>query len=277
VSKVRFANLRDGWAFDPGLFSTHDGGQTWADESPPGEVIAVEPSGRTAWAIERTCRNESASSCQFTLLFWSAARPAWVPAPTNLPSTRFVWQLVRVSSNEAWLQSEDDHNRVFVTRDGAGTWSEPDPSTTIGGCQHLGIDNSRQLWLLCGGGPATDMQIKQLFISRDEGRNWVKIADAIPTPVGTGMNNLPLLGINWDLAVVSPQRAFIALERCCVIATDDGGQTWKQSIDYPEANAMGAFKRVLFADELHGWAIPSQNLIFRTDDGGTTWEQVTIP
>jgi photosystem II stability/assembly factor-like uncharacterized protein len=120
------------------------------------------------------------------------------------------------------------------------------------------------------------MQIKELFVSKDDGKHWTRIADAIPYSVDTGLNNLPTLGINWDLAVVSKQRAFIALERYTVIATLDGGHTWKQSIDFPDADLMGGFTRVLFVDELHGWAIPGQNLIFRTQDGGTTWEQETI-
>jgi hypothetical protein len=282
VNKIRFANLRDGWAFHPGLFLTHDGGQTWTDESRPGEVIAVEPVGGTAWAIERACQNAPPYKCQFALLFSTQARHGWVPASTKLPST--VRQLFRVSTNEAWLLSEDEpftgpyyHNRVFVTRDGGQSWNEPNPSAPVSGCEHLAMDDSRQLWLLCGAGAATDMQIKELFISKDDGKHWNKIADAIPYSMATGINNLPILGINWDLAVVSNERAFIALEQYGVIATLDGGRTWKQAFDFPDANAMGAFIRVLFVDRLHGWAVPGQNLIFRTQDGGTTWEQVSIP
>src|SRR5436309_2847370 len=33
VQELRFANTKDGWAFNPSLFATHDGGKTWADNS----------------------------------------------------------------------------------------------------------------------------------------------------------------------------------------------------------------------------------------------------
>jgi photosystem II stability/assembly factor-like uncharacterized protein len=139
------------------------------------------------------------------------------------------------------------------------------------------MDKGKQLWLFCGGGPATMMQIKNIWLSRDEGKQWSKIADAIPDSLGGGLNNLPIIGFMWDVAVVSKERAFIALIHQSVIGTTDGGQTWNDVIDFFDGNAIGGFRRVIFVDELHGWATPGQNLIFRTRDGGATWEQIEIP
>jgi photosystem II stability/assembly factor-like uncharacterized protein len=215
-------------------------------------------------------------------LIWNPAQQIWAPAPGKLPAG--IQKLFRVSATEAWLLSTEEsytpvysRNRIFVTRDGGLTWAEPNPGITHTGCSHLAMDKGKQLWLFCGGGPATMMQIKDIWLSRDEGKQWSKIADAIPDSLGGGLNNLPIIGFMWDVAVVSKERAFIALIHQSVIGTTDGGQTWNDVIDFFDGNAIGGFRRVIFVDELHGWATPGQNLIFRTRDGGATWEQIEIP
>ena len=279
---LRFANAKDGWAFEPGFFSTHDGGKTWGNENRQGKVIAIEPVGNSVWVVEQNCQKVEPYQCQFALLIWNPAQQIWAPAPGKLPAG--IQKLFRVSATEAWLLSTEEsytpvysRNRIFVTRDGGLTWAEPNPGITHTGCSHLAMDKGKQLWLFCGGGPATMMQIKDIWLSRDEGKQWSKIADAIPDSLGGGLNNLPIIGFMWDVAVVSKERAFIALIHQSVIGTTDGGQTWNDVIDFFDGNAIGGFRRVIFVDELHGWATPGQNLIFRTRDGGATWEQIEIP
>ena len=279
---LRFANAKDGWAFEPGFFSTHDGGKTWGNENRQGKVIAIEPIGNSVWVVEQNCQKVEPYQCQFALLIWNPAQQIWAPAPGKLPAG--IQKLFRVSATEAWLLSTEEsytpvysRNRIFVTRDGGLTWSEPNPGITHTGCSHLAMDKGKQLWLFCGSGPATMMQIKNIWLSRDEGKQWSKIADAIPDSLGGGLNNLPIIGFMWDVAVVSKERAFIALIHQSVIGTTDGGQTWNDVIDFFDGNAIGGFRRVIFVDELHGWATPGQNLIFRTRDGGATWEQIEIP
>ncbi|MCL4486862.1 MAG: YCF48-related protein [Chloroflexi bacterium] len=269
VSKIRFANTRDGWTFDPGLFSTHDGGHTWIDESPSGDVIAVEPDGGTVWAVERTCKDAVAKNdCRFALLLSNQGAQGWQPAPTPLPAT--VLRHVRVSTEQAWILSTEAGSlagrQLWVTRDGGQTWSEPNPSASISRCEHVAMDETRQLWLLCGGATATNMQQKWLLVSQDEGKHWTKIGD----------QTLPWLGGIMDLDVVSHQRAFIALARYAVIATTDGGGTW-QPTRLTEGDVLGGYRRVLFVDEWHGWALPGQWYVDRTEDGGITWEEVALP
>ena len=49
VDQVRFADQLNGWAFEPGLWATHDGGTTWIAQALPGvttiTVLALETTG----------------------------------------------------------------------------------------------------------------------------------------------------------------------------------------------------------------------------------------
>jgi hypothetical protein len=50
VSTVRFATASDGWAFNPGLWATTNGGAQWHRVSLPGEVIALAASDGVVFA-----------------------------------------------------------------------------------------------------------------------------------------------------------------------------------------------------------------------------------
>ncbi len=275
VTHIRFADSKNGWVFNPELFSTHDGGQTWIKESPKGEIVSVEPSDGTAWAVEDDCLQ--GSECKDVLLVWTKTQQTWVRVPKPLPTR--VSQILPIDAKEAWMVSEPEvdsnkyiRNRIFLTQDGGLSWEERTPSNAD--CKLATDRRNSKLWLACGGSAATDMQAKEVYVSTDKARHWIKVADAtIPSIVG--INNLPLVGIISDIAAVSDQRAFIAFCRGSVIGTMDGGHTWRDLTG--SADDMGGFGRVLFVDELHGWALPGQNWVLRTDDGGLSWKELTVP
>jgi len=50
VSTVRFSSASDGWAFNPGLWATTNGGRRWQRVSLPGEVIALAASDGVVFA-----------------------------------------------------------------------------------------------------------------------------------------------------------------------------------------------------------------------------------
>src|SRR6266568_1812285 len=53
VSEIRFADPLHGWAFDPGLWQTIDGGVTWARVTPPGPrpVAALAADPQAVYAV----------------------------------------------------------------------------------------------------------------------------------------------------------------------------------------------------------------------------------
>src|SRR5215469_5037008 len=75
VGQLRFLNARDGWAFGPELWVTHDGGAQWKQEQTYGmRVTDLETAGDRAFAIFATCKGTGpsyAADCSSPMLFYS--------------------------------------------------------------------------------------------------------------------------------------------------------------------------------------------------------------
>lgn len=53
-----------------------------------------------------------------------------------------------------------------------------------------------------------------------------------------------------------------------ILATTDGGQTWR-----PQYNVPLSILRIFFADNLNGWASGTRGVIYNTTDSGRTWDK----
>ncbi|TMK98625.1 MAG: glycosyl hydrolase, partial [Actinobacteria bacterium] len=59
MTEVRFADDLHGWAFEPALWATSDGGATWRRQAPPGGgrlVLALAGDSDAAYAVVSRCR-----------------------------------------------------------------------------------------------------------------------------------------------------------------------------------------------------------------------------
>jgi photosystem II stability/assembly factor-like uncharacterized protein len=267
VGSIRFTTARDGWAFGPRLFTTHDGGQTWTDVNWPGQVWALEPQGESAWAIEQAC--PESAPCTFTLRVSRDLGQTWQAAPVQPPS---AGQLVRPTANDAWILAPES---LAATHNGGMTWTTlPKPTCAAGDLDSLAALPSGQLWLLRVSLPAAGTQLKSLCLSPDGGAHWSRVASGDPTDL-TNLGNLPVDGYAAGLAVSTAQRAWIPMNRGLFYTTGDGGQTWQPvpGIGDPTSVRLGP---VLFLDASHGWVGWAQD-VYHTTDGGTTWTGASLP
>lgn len=267
VVSIRFATAQDGWAFGPRLFTTHDGGQTWTDENRPGQIVALEPRGATAWAIEQSC--PESGPCAFTLLVSNDRGQTWQGAPVQPP---IAGQLIRPTESDAWILSQDS---LVATHDGGKSWEKlPEPACGAGDLDSLAALPSGQLWLLRLSLPGAGSQLKSLCMSPDGGAHWSLVAEGDPTDPNN-LGNLPVSGYANGLAVSTAQRAWLPMNRGLFYTTSDGGQSWQAvpGIGDPTSVRLGP---VLFLDPLHGWVGWAQD-IYRTTDGGITWAGATLP
>jgi photosystem II stability/assembly factor-like uncharacterized protein len=148
------------------------------------------------------------------------------------------------------------------------------------------------VWLLC--------DQRDLFVSNDQGLTW----QARHVPFDVKFRAITFL---------DSRRGFIAGDEGTLLATEDGGQTWR-SVPLPtrqnltaihfvgdsgwlagwsgvilhSADAGKTWKQqpsgvqqgldgIFFLDADHGWAVGWNATMLRTSDGGSTWERVAVP
>jgi photosystem II stability/assembly factor-like uncharacterized protein len=89
-------------------------------------------------------------------------------------------------------------------------------------------------------------------------------ADVLDTPASMS----PLASRTLLLAVTKAGDRFVAVgQRGHILASDDGGTTWKQSV-VPVSSDLTA---VFFIDKDVGWAAGHDGVILTSDDGGVRW------
>jgi photosystem II stability/assembly factor-like uncharacterized protein len=66
--------------------------------------------------------------------------------------------------------------------------------------------------------------------------------------------------------------------RGIVLATGDGGRTWKTlATGASKVNGLLRYTSVSFADARHGWIVANHGVLLTTSDGGATWQAIAPP
>ncbi len=92
VVEIRFATPDVGWAFEPRLFRTIDGGHTWSKMTIPGggkQVLALAANSSGAFAIVSTCQWGMGLCNHLPLTLWhtdSLTGTSWTRIPLKLPA-----------------------------------------------------------------------------------------------------------------------------------------------------------------------------------------------
>jgi photosystem II stability/assembly factor-like uncharacterized protein len=280
VSQVRFANSQDGWAFDPELWATHDGGATWSQillpgpsstayvVSPYSSVFSLETADGLVQAVVYNGNAElEIETSPIGVDDWqmSATTVELGAGPAAMP------QLV-LQGSAGWLL-EDDRTVIGGARLINGQWQpwQP-PCLGVNGAAFLAASTPQDLIAVCDQGvwgPATPAGVYD-YVSTDGGTSFAML--------GT-----PLSGIDDEgscLASPSPSVVFVA-GGAGLLATFDGGVSW--STVYPASTGTGGPAYVGFETETQGVAIwvngagviPVGSLLM-TFDGGHHWSPVTL-
>ena len=278
---VFFVDERRGWAAGSkgALLSTSDGGATWELRKRPTEDALRDvffQDAETGWLVcERSIflpmeKEESVSY----LLKTSDGGATWsrvevtrgADVDLKLAGLRFA------DREHGWVYGE--MGALFVTGDGGKTWTRQRVPT-----RHLLLGASfldAQTGWLSGGGYT-------VLKTSDGGATWRAGAVFLPAG-GAGAQRqgdpVPVTTeqLESDTRQVGGRRLnavwFATHERGwavggggVIIATDDGGRTWR-----PQASGVGDdLYDVKFFDEFEGWAVGRDGAMLHTKDGGRTW------
>jgi photosystem II stability/assembly factor-like uncharacterized protein len=246
------------------LRRTDDGGKTWQvvrsgvrvsalafvspargyGLTPGGNLVATKDGGRS-WAVLHS--------------FHSAFVSSGGPESFSFPNGHDGW--VGVGSH------------LFRTRDGGRSWERlRNPCSTVtfyvGGVSFL--DRHRG-YLLCGGQPATDMQAKDVYVSRDGGRTWRLRSCISFVPRARCGGRLPSIGHVAGLDFANPKVGLFFAGRGGIARTVDGGKRWAYTLFLDDEDDVVQTSWVsgtrVYALLFH------RARLLRSDDAGLHWNR----
>lgn len=280
-ASIAFDDHGDGFVYGTGLFVTHDGGVTWQAEAQPGPVLSVEALGSSIWMLEDRCPTPT---CTARLLESTDGGTTWHPTPVRPAMTNHSPQLVRVSTEAAYVLTAPVYERpgtgvavpLWYTSDGGRSWAQRSVP-----CAGLGVTLSAaptgRLFAACAGEPGAGNQAKGVHVPKDGGASWSTPEVCASTDVSGTCKGLTA-GYLGTLVAVSAATAYLAGPRSPVRKTTDGGATWKvvlTSRTIPtKSSALTFFNST---DGLVVGEAGGVSTLFHTSDGGKHWTPVGLP
>jgi|SRR5215469_3220629 len=280
VSQLRFANLRNGWAFGPALYETSGGGWPWYQESTGGQrVIDVEAAaGGPALGLFGTCTGSGsayAAVCtSFSLNTSVAGSRTWTPVtvpPGTMTTGHAASAALVVTGTTGYLLTPT--GAVLTGPVSGGAWRKvsqapcsPGPAQPSGlPSQALLATSPQQLMVACAvgstGGPSATGPVGQtrLYTSTN-GSSW-QLAGAVTHPSAA-----------TSLASGSAGQVVLATT-AGIYQSADGGKTWSQA-KLGSAGPAGGFSYIGMTNASDGVAVPtnaSLGVVYVSTDGGLRW------
>jgi photosystem II stability/assembly factor-like uncharacterized protein len=269
VTSVLFADARDGWAYGPGLWATHDGGATWRRVDIGGRAVQnMAASGGQVLASLESC-DPADASCDGArsagVETSPAGRDAWEPVPGAATGTGVTAQAgTGYAVSEASGQFGVDVAMLTGPADGSAGWTSRATPCQPGAIALTAV-TATHLLLACarlGTHPTTTY----LYSSFDGGAHWTRFAvlalfDGAGTIEQTADGTVLVAGIYNG----------VELSR-------DGGRTWATPTAVDSSLSVqggGPLAASLFTSE-DGYVIGWLGPLWVTRDAGRSWTQVPV-
>jgi photosystem II stability/assembly factor-like uncharacterized protein len=252
VRSLRMVDGQRGYAFNPDLYATADGGATWTRVPQSSKVANVAVQGESVWVFERGCSVDD--DCDAVLLTGGVGG-ALKPATTTLPPTNGAKALLRRESpRSAYVLSwQAADGTSSLQRWTGASWTREATPCADEDAQLLSAGAGRPLWAVCG---------KRAFVSADHGGSWRRVTD-VPG------------GDVTDLVALSGRTAYVTTQvPARLLVTRDGGLTWNPA----EGTSLKGYGygNLDVADATHAWAMGDAGTLWRTADGAR-WERLALP
>jgi hypothetical protein len=267
VRKVRFADARNGWAFDSDLWATHDGGAHWTQLALLGsasnvDVQSLEVSSGVVHALV-------VSGDHGVEIFDSpAGGDAWTASSTSIPlGAGPVPQAQLTLQRSAGWAIEVDRTVIGGARLGAGRWTSwQPPCGSAGGPAWLAAATTTSLAAVCDEGEWNGPSISvHLYLSSDGGSTFRRVAAPLSLTAAAGI----AMSTSGALVVGGGNTGGT---EAVLQASFDGGASWStvyRGSDSIDPGELG------FTTATQGVAISGSRLLI-TFDGGHHWSPVSF-
>ena len=266
VRKVRFADLNNGWVFDPDLWVTHDGGSHWVRSTlavggPPG-VSDLAAAGGLARAVVFGSTNA------FEISTTPVGQDAWVASPTKLPvgAGPVPTAQIVLQGGSGWVIQND---RVVINgaRLSGGAWvpwQPPCAGPSAGGPAVLAASTPTDLVAACSegrfSGPALDVRV---FLSTN-GVTFTAQGTVVPSATDAQ-------------GVASPvPTTIVVADAARLEASFDRAATWITAFS---GTPSGGWQDLGFTSATQGVVVEAgqgtqPGVLLMTHDGGHSWVPV---
>ena len=255
-SQIRFADTKNGFAYGPDLYATHDGGSTWHQVDIGGTVTDLAISAGEVYATVEPIGGGSGRLTQSPV-----AHDGWTTVSAAGVVSGGLW----VQGSDVIVQSgvgTGIGGNVLVSTDGGQSFTaHPAPSPGLP-CQ-FAAPTPAVVWARCATGTESGV-----WRSTDLGAHF---APANPASRPGQPNSAVFAAASADTAVYGYQQLY---------RTSDAGATW--SPVGPAGIAQWAY--LGFTDSTHGVGLayvgsiaPGNERLYYTTDGGQTYHPVTLP
>ncbi len=273
VTEIRFVNAREGFAFAPGLWITADGARTWrritsVNGIRPLLVISLVPAADgSVYALVGRGSPQSGAEGSLSLVRAGPGSTTFRVLRRFTPAGFTVSSLVSAGP-DAYVA---DAGRL-VRAAGAHVTSDRLPGQD---CQ-LASSSRDSVLAICGyAAGAGSFGNRAAFGSVDGGRHWVRLRN-------------PGRGDGFDISGVAETAAehaviaTVSAARSGLLATFDGGRTWRLVLSYRSEGQLFVdlgFENdedgsVIYAPARTGLQGRPAGILLRTADGGRTWHRI---
>lgn len=247
INQVVAVSTTEAWAIRddyPKLMRTTDGGASWYDADNTGLTDDYE--AFDFYDSLHGCVGNRVGKVACT----SDGGANWGIVQTTCQAQEISF----ASATVAWMGGMNPRGKILYTDDGGATWEEQVFDATL----------QRDVRAVAAVSPTTCWAANWDGIMRttDAGANWPATAFVVPEDAYIGC----MTATDADHAWVGGGGTGFRY----IMATDDGGATW--TTQYSGASGSSYFEAIdVLPDNLHGWAVSGDGVVFFTTDGGATW------
>ena len=269
VTQLRFANALDGYAFDPQLWETTNGGTSWARVATPGPVAELEAADGEVYAL--TCPAGFAKCQSMDLLRSPVGLREWqkVATPVRLGyGAQFA-----VNGPNLYLFSGNEPPLVLLysADKGATLQKRDDPCTpALGGRVTAAANGAPSIWAVCPTG-----MMAGVTLSANGGRTW-----HVATPSGEFPNSLGLAAASSKVALAWPGQEISNAPPAALDRTTNGGKRYSTVLSLP--SSLTVFWAG-FSDPVRAFALieragsaATTTFLYESNDAGATWHRVPV-
>jgi photosystem II stability/assembly factor-like uncharacterized protein len=258
-----------------------DAGKTWNRVSMESAELTggAAASANDTWVVGQSCR--SSNQCAAIIARTTTAGQLWDNADLALQGSDIFAD--RVDPQHGWIASASGdpqrQSSILATSDGGAHWTVQ-AAPCLGGTRGLDFTSPTVGWLYCSATPSNGAEPGILYRSTDGGNSWSKIspvavmtgasgpAGVLPPTPAAATTSASATGPE-TVAFTSPTSGWVATRDGVLLATADGGNTWRAALSAGEP-----IRAVQFVDATRGWTIGVSS-VWQTRDGGITWGKST--